>query len=313
MVRQPSKTSVVSKHAEPRYIKQLKKPFFKGWDDFMDFDCSFKHKMPITYSEFDLVRQKSVEDLRGWDVCVDRKEIKVAKIQNDTGCITLRAWATVPGVDLMVAFYLFSNHRERVKWDKVFAKMDVIDENVQGSCILYSLMKVPAVTPRDFLQYRRCKILEDGSIEIVLRSAIHPDMPDQKGVIRAESYIAGYVLNQTYEADGTPILNIFLMSSLDIKGLIPKWIINMTAPRKPQEWVETLRKAAMDYQKQNPDYKTKLEEVLKPYREINAFDYEDVLVEDDHGHPIKETYNMKDKKVQDMPVANMHEVPVDIN
>jgi hypothetical protein len=263
----------------PQPIMVLKKPFFKNYKDFMDFNCDIKHQMPITYSEFELVRQKKDEDLKGWDLCVDRKEIRVAKIQNDTGCITLRAWATVPGVDLLVAFYLFTNHHERVKWDKVFAKMDVIGGDVQGSNILYSLMKVPLVTPRDFLQYRRSRIREDGSIEIVLRSAVHQDMPDQKGVIRAESYIAGYVLQQTYEGS-TPVLNIFLMSCVDIKGLIPKWIINQTAPRKPAEWVDTLKQAAMDYQKKHPDFRERLKKEMAAYKDPNPFDYEEYYPEE---------------------------------
>merc|ERR1712146_153424 len=155
--------------------------------------------------------------------------------------ITLRAWSTVPGVDMFVAFHLFANHKERVKWDKVFAVMDVLEPNRQGSQIVYSLMKVPPVTPRDWLQWRRIKFFEDGSIFIVLRSAEHPDMPDQKSAIRAESYIAGYILRQTWQ-DGVPVLNLFLMTCCDIKGLIPRWIINAAAPRKPAEWVDSLKK-----------------------------------------------------------------------
>lgn len=256
----------------------LKKPFFKGWDDFLEFDCTFKHKMPITLSEFELLSQKDKEPLKGWDVCVDRKEIKVAKIQAGVGVITLRAWATVPGVDLTVAFFLFYNIEERVKWDKVFVRMDVIDSGLQGSDIIYSLMKVPAVTPRDFLQYRRVRVMDDGSIHIVLRSAEHPNMPDAKGVIRAESYISGYILTQSYDND-KPVLNIYLMTCVDIKGLIPKWIINATAPRKPAEWVETLRKAAIEYQNAHPNYKQELLKELEPFRETNPYDYEPAPVD----------------------------------
>lgn len=274
----PTPGKVLAEESTPSVVvpqKVLKKPFFKDWDDFMGFDCTFKRKMPITLSEFDLLQQKADEPLKGWDVCVDRKEIKVAKTQNDTGCITLRAWATVPGVDLMVAFFLFADHKERVKWDKVFAVMDLIETNLQGSEIVYSLMKVPAVTARDFLQYRRCKIMEDGSIHIVLRSAEHPNMPEQKGAIRAESYIAGYILQQSYEGN-TPVLNIFLMTCVDIKGLIPKWVINATAPRKPAEWVDNLKKAAMEYQAAHPNFKDQLVETLARYKEENPYDFEEV-------------------------------------
>lgn len=277
----PSKSPM---RAEPVMVKVLKKPFFKNFEDFMDFDCTFKHKMPITLSEFELLRQKSEEPLKGWDLCVDRKEIQVAKIQNDTGCITLRAWATVPGVDIHVAFYLFADHRERVKWDKSFSKMDVLATQ-QGSDIFYSILSVPMVTPRDFLQWRRVRILEDGSIHIVLRSAEHPDMPDQKGVIRAESFIAGYILRQEFEGS-TPVLKLFLMTCVDIKGLIPKWIINAAAPRKPAEWIGNLKKAAIDYQQANPDYKRNVVADIEKYRTENPYDYEEVVqheVSNDQG------------------------------
>jgi hypothetical protein len=258
-------------------VRQLKKPFFKNYDDFMSFDLSIKVKMPVTLSEFELLRQKAEDEPpKSADICVDRKEIRVAKTQTETGCIQLRAWATVPGVDLMVAFYLFADHTERVKWDKVFAAMDILETNVQGSEIVYSLMRVPAVTPRDFLQWRRTKFMEDGRIFIVLRSATHADMPDQKGVIRAESFIAGYILKQTYDEAGGPVLNIFLMTCLDIKGLIPKWIINVTAPRKPAEWIESLKKASIEFQQKNPNFREKVAKDVERFKSENPYDYEDV-------------------------------------
>lgn len=251
----------------------LKKPFFKNWDDFMNFDITYKHKMPITLSEFELLLQKEKETMKGWDVCVDRKEIMVAKTQSGPGIITLRAWATLPGVDLYVALFLIFDITQRVKWDKVFAVMNLVAVDVQGSDIVYSLLKVPTVTPRDFLQYRRVLLQDDGSILIVLRSAEHIDSPEEKGYIRAESYISGYVLRQSFDGP-TPVLNIFLMSCSDTKGMIPKWIINYFAPKKPGEWVETLRKAGLEYQEQNPCYKDKLQRIVAGYAADNPFDYE---------------------------------------
>mmetsp|Transcript_88674 Transcript_88674/g.228694 ORF Transcript_88674/g.228694 Transcript_88674/m.228694 type:complete len:802 (+) Transcript_88674:72-2477(+) len=275
----------------------LKKPFFKDWDDFMEFDVNIKHKMPITQSEFNLLLDKDSETLQGWDVCVERKEIKVAKIQSGVGGITLRAWATVPGVDLHVAFYLFHNFQERVKWDKVFAHMEIVEDDMAGSDILYSLMRVPTVTSRDFLQYRRASVREDGSILLVLRSAEHPKMPEDKRYIRAESYISGYVLRQSFGSDGKPVLNIFLMSSSDVKGLIPKWIISYIAPKKPSEWVETLRKACLDYQEGNPNYKSQLEAYASRFRGESPFDYEPV--EEGPGEPVPERRNRASRQGED--------------
>merc|ERR1712032_831803 len=64
------------------------------------------------------------------------------------------------------------------------------------------------------------------------------------------------------------------MSCSDVKGLIPLWVINYLAPKKPAEWVETLRKACLDYQKANPNFKEKLEEYKRSFLVENPFDYE---------------------------------------
>jgi len=253
--------------------RRLRRPFFKNWDDFMEFDIDVKHRMPISLSEFELLLQKEAESCKGWDVPIDRKELKVAKTQSGPGVITLRAWATVPGVHAHVAFHLFYVAEERMKWDKVFAKQAIIGSGCQGSDILYSLLKPPVSTPRDFLQYRRIRLEKDGSILIMLRSAEHPDCPEESSAIRAESYISGYVLRQEWDGE-TPVLKIFLMSCSDIKGLIPKWIVNTIAPRKPGEWIESLRKAAVDFQQANPGMMGELQQTLQRFAEDNPFDFE---------------------------------------
>eukprot|EP00421_Protoceratium_reticulatum_P015033 CAMPEP_0168393906 /NCGR_PEP_ID=MMETSP0228-20121227/19257_1 /TAXON_ID=133427 /ORGANISM="Protoceratium reticulatum, Strain CCCM 535 (=CCMP 1889)" /LENGTH=661 /DNA_ID=CAMNT_0008407297 /DNA_START=64 /DNA_END=2049 /DNA_ORIENTATION=- len=251
----------------------LKKPFFRNWQDFMDFDDTIKHRMAITLSEFDLLCQKEQEDTKGWDVCVERRELRVAKVIIGTGTICIRAWATFPGVDLHTAFYLFYNLDERTKWDKTFCKMQVVDTNIDGSDIVYCLMKIPTVTSRDFLQYRRVRVLEDGSICIVMRSSEHPDVPEDKNYIRVENKISGYVLRQEYD-NGKPVLKMFLMTCSDVKGMIPKWIINYLAPKKPGEWMDALRKAAVEFQETNPGRKEELMRHLQKFSTNTPFDYE---------------------------------------
>jgi len=172
-----------------------------------------------------------------------------------------------------VAFHLFYAAEERMKWDKVFAKQAIIGGDCQGSDILYSLLRPPVGTPRDFLQYRRVRLQKDGSILIVLRSAEHPDCPEESSAIRAESYISGYVLRQEWDGE-TPVLKIFLMSCSDIKGLIPKWIVNTIAPRKPAEWIESLRRAAVDFQQANPGLMGELQQSVQRFAEDLPFDFE---------------------------------------
>eukprot|EP00971_Amphidinium_carterae_P118121 2340184-Amphidinium_carterae.1 len=58
-----------------------------GWQDFMDFDVNVKHKMAITASEFGLLLQQASLSTAGWDVCVDRKEIKVLGKKSNVQCM----------------------------------------------------------------------------------------------------------------------------------------------------------------------------------------------------------------------------------
>jgi len=266
-----------SEASERRVVEDrrvLKSPFFKSWEDFMDFDNNYKNKIPITQSDFMLLLEKEAQGMQGWDLCVDRKEIKVAKtIQSDgSGCVFLRAWSTLPEVEPEVVFHMFHKCEKRMQWDRAFFDMKVV-ENIEGSDILYSVLRVPAFTSRDYVQYRRAKVLEDGTILISLRSALHPDLPEKSGMIRAESFTSGYVI-RSYTEGSERGTKIFLMTCTDVKGIIPKFIINFVAPRKPGEWIECLKKACLEYQAANPDF-AHLKEDLEPYTKYHPFDFED--------------------------------------
>lgn len=260
----------------------LKAPFFKSWEDFMDFDNNYKHKIPITQSDFMLLLEKESQNMQGWDMCVDRKEIKVAKtIQTDgSGCLFLRAWSTLPDAELPVVFHMFHRCEKRMQWDKSFFEMKVVDE-IEGSDILYSVLRVPACSSRDYVQYRRTKVLEDGTILISLRSANHPELPETSKHVRAESFTSGYVMRR-YDDGNEKGTKVFLMTCTDVKGIIPKWIINFVAPRKPGEWIDCLKRACLEYQASNPDYESLLKE-LEPFKEYHSFDFEDMDATVTHG------------------------------
>merc|ERR1712137_415368 len=158
--------------------------------------------------------------------------------------------------------------------------MELIDTDVKGSDILYCVFKTTGATPRDFLQFRRIHGLDDGAILMMFRSAEHADMPEDKWYIRAETFISGYIFR--YLEDESlgpgPHLKLYLMSCTDIKCFVPKFIINHLAPRKPAEWVESLRKAATDFQESCPNFEEMLGPELAQFQVDNPFDYEDPAV-----------------------------------
>ncbi|CAE8625597.1 unnamed protein product [Polarella glacialis] len=144
----------------PVPAKRLKAPFFKSWEDFNEFDLTYRHKVPITQSDFDLLLEKSEQGFDGWDLCIDRKDVKVAKaFPVEDSC----------GNDLPPEK---KTHNE--------------------------------FTPRDYVQFRRTKVLEDATLKAGSGT-------------RLQSFISGYIFRQEIE-EGEIVLKMFLMTSTDVKA-----------------------------------------------------------------------------------------------
>ena len=107
--------------------------------------------------------------------------------------------------------------------------------------VLYYMIKTPfGITRRDWLQ-RRIEIHdypEAGTIILHFISIEHPGMPPKKGIIRAETIISGYIIRPTGENTCT----VMIVSQNDIKGLIPKALVNSVASKAPIEWVNSMNK-----------------------------------------------------------------------
>ena len=218
--------------------------FFRNFDDFMQFDLELKHKMPISESEFKFLYEKEAESLKapGWELTVDKRHIKVlrycSKDEMSTS-VLVRAYARIPKTSSSNVFYHIYDPNKRQSWDKNFSAISIVSGCGGGGQdaeeILYCQLQAPfGITPRDFLQYRKAAVVHD-SICILMRSAEHENHPHLPGFIRAESLISGYIIRQNGDD-----CDLFLMSQTDIKGLIPKWIVNMVAAKAPAQWVESL-------------------------------------------------------------------------
>ena len=248
-----------------RMSSRLDGAFFRNFHDFMHFDIELKHKMPISNSEFKFLFEKETESFSapGWAVTVEKKNIKVLRFSPPddeiSTSVLVRAYARIPNTSPSNVFYHIYDPKKRQSWDKNFSAISVLPGD---ECeILYCQLQAPfGVTPRDFLQYR--KALNDGeSLSILMRSAEHENHPHLSGFIRAESLISGYVIRQR-----GPDCDLFLMSQTDIKGLIPKWIVNMVAAKAPAQWVESLTSSCTQVlDKDFSGNKAKMEEFLDEF------------------------------------------------
>jgi hypothetical protein len=65
--------------------------------------------------------------------------------------------------------------------------------------------------------------------------------PPKRGRVRAETYASGYVIRKTESG-----CSLFLVAQNDIKGMLPKFIVNSQAARVPPQWIGGLQKACLN-------------------------------------------------------------------
>lgn len=88
---------------------------------------------------------------------------------------------------------------------------------------------------RDFLQQRKVKFdfPKKGQITMHFKSVEHPKMPQKAKVVRGETIISGYLFEEVKTEKGM-VTNLTIISQNDIKGVVPKYIVNMISGKAPK-------------------------------------------------------------------------------
>jgi hypothetical protein len=114
------------------------------------------------------------------------------------------------------------------------------------------MIKTPiGVSNRDFLQQRKVKkdYPVTGTITMHFKSVTHPRRPEIPKTVRGETLISGYIIEPDVDSKGRPSTKLTIISQNDIKGIIPKSIVNMAAGKAPRQWVGNLVKGCEEYMK----------------------------------------------------------------
>ena len=159
------------------------------------------------------------------------------KTEEGNPVVLVRARANVSGSAEKV-FKLIYDLNYRAKWDRVFSNFKIVKILNQNIDLMYTYLKAPMfVTDRDFLQKRvYCRNFNGIDYIIAFRSVEDPDVPQLKNVIRAHTFISGYIITST----GPNSCSLSLVSQTDIKGYIPKSLINAGAAKAPLDWIKRL-------------------------------------------------------------------------
>eukprot|EP00347_Sterkiella_histriomuscorum_P014396 403361026 len=196
----------------------------------------------------------AAEDISKWDKCCSGDNVAVyKKMTEGSPVVLLKASALIKGITPETVYEVMSNQELRKQWDKVLSNFEIIeDDPVTGKSVLYYMIKTPiGVSNRDFLQQRKVKFdfPAKNMISMHFRSVTHPKCPPIPKNIRADTIISGYVFEKIFNFDGTIDTQLTIISQNDIKGIVPKAIVNMAASKAPKQWVQNLVKGCQDYVK----------------------------------------------------------------
>ena len=71
------------------------------------------------------------------------------------------------------------------------------------------------------------------------KSVEHLKMPPIPKNVRGDTLISGYIFEEEL-VNGKTNTKMTIISKNDIKGIVPKYIVNMVASRAPKSWVNSL-------------------------------------------------------------------------
>jgi hypothetical protein len=153
----------------------------------------------------------------------------------------MKSFTRIPGVPPETVYEVMVNPAIRKQWDKAVSNFELIEDHPdEGRSILYYMIKTPiGVSNRDFLQQRKVKFgfPRHDMITLHFKSVKHPSCPEKANIIRAETLISGYILERAVNNDGSVDTSIIMISQNDIKGVLPKSIVNMISVKGPKQWV----------------------------------------------------------------------------
>lgn len=179
------------------------------------------------------------EDKSDYNKVIDKKDpfplIGYKKLVEGSPVIMVRCDIECTGINPNECFQMIYNFDIRKSWDKALSAI-VIEKIDDFTDYIYSVFKAPwGASNRDFCQFRRWAYnVKELDYVIYMVSVEHDKCPDVNGNVRAHTYISGYAIKK-HPTDPNSCL-LMIVSQVDIKGLVPKFIVNSIAASGPSGW-----------------------------------------------------------------------------
>lgn len=177
-----------------------------------------------------------------------KKNLLLGKvIEEGNPVVLIRARQILP-VNHQIVFETLFNIESRSKWDKVVLESSIQKEFDPCTDLIYSTgPKFALSTQRDFLMIRRIYKNLRGYDSIILTKSIEdPIKPVVKKRVRADCQVGASLIKKL----GPDKTMLGVIMQIDIKGLVPKMIVNMIAPSQSGNWFKTFEKEIQRQKKQ---------------------------------------------------------------
>jgi hypothetical protein len=216
---------------------------------------------PATSQEFDDF-VSSCDNDEGWSVCYENKDgtVKVWDQTSDKSAINIvKLYAVFKEIEATVLYDVLHDPEYRTVWDENMVEGYNIEQIDATNDVGYYSAKAPlGVANRDFVNERSWRVKDDKEYIIMNHSVIHPNAPEKKGFVRANSIKTGYMVRV---AEGGGCILTYLTQT-DPKGWIPTWLTNKVTKTYAPKIVDKLAAASKGYN----EWKSKNKPDNKPWR-----------------------------------------------
>ncbi|KAI8356657.1 hypothetical protein BD560DRAFT_449339 [Blakeslea trispora] len=207
------------------------------------------------------VKQCKDISLDQWEFYVKTAEFTIYRqpaIDKNPGLYRYRSIGTWDDIkaDTLAHVYLDLDFRKR--WDKNMYAYQYFHNSFDG---IHFEMKYPwPLAHRDYAYVIEQRTVKDDekTYQVILGQSLPLSAyPEQKGVVRIDNYMQNICITPTEDAKGC---HIFMDYFDDPKGNIPKTIINWAAKTGVPTFIDSLKKACKQYEKEQTNATTHKDE-----------------------------------------------------
>ena len=254
----------------PRYILISNMPqrgskFMTVQNMFAEANDRIRHETPISNEEMDSMVEYVLETKSfqpgthpDWAYPIHSATFNFIKqVDGATGVMRSRSWTKIPDIPPQALIYCLVDCKTRMGFDKYYNRFEVSKSVEPGLDVLISEVDAPiGISNREFVEWRRCLLpaptcgKEASQYIIYLRSCDDHECsatvrPSTKKVQRAEVWMSGYVIQWWIDDEGHVLgSELLVMSQIDGKGSIPKFVVNAASSSGPAKWSASLVEAA---------------------------------------------------------------------